>query len=89
MSADSKMLQKCVINFQQKQTTIEVNRNILNLLLSYSINHQRLTDFTAALCFLLSPVPLSLITADGSRREKPRNTRNTINESCATFSDPR
>ena len=55
--------------FHQKNlTTVEVNRNILGKLLSYSMNTENKIDFKEALKYPLSPVPLSLCHADGTKK---------------------
>ena len=48
--------------------TIEVNRNIIGKLLSISAKVSKPIDFEFTLGYPLSPVPLSLSNADGSRR---------------------
>ena len=55
--------------FHQKNlTTVEVNRNILGKLLSYSMKTENKIDFKEALKYPLSPVPLSLCHADGTKK---------------------
>ena len=48
--------------------TIEVNRNILGKLLYISANNDKPIDFETALKYPLSPIPLSICNADGSKR---------------------
>ena len=57
----------------QKKTAIEVNRDILASLLGFFARHDRPVDFAAALKYPLSPVPLSLATGDGARRETSKS----------------
>ena len=47
---------------------IEVNRNILGKLMSYSVNHEKRIDFAEALKYPLSPSPLSISHPDGTKR---------------------
>ena len=51
-----------------KETSIEVNRNIIGKLLALSMKTGKQIDFEAALSFPLTQIPLSLANADGSRR---------------------
>ena len=58
--------------------TIEANRNILGTLLACSFKLQKIIDFEKALCFPLSPVPLSLANPDGSPRKTTKSQSNKI-----------
>ena len=51
------------------QKIIEVNRDILSMLTSYSLRTNAAIDFKKALEYSLSPIPLSICNADGSRRK--------------------
>ena len=55
------------------QATVEVNRNILGSLLSFSIKNERAIDISAALAYPLAPIPLSLAHGSGKRRETPKS----------------
>ena len=56
--------------------TIEANRNILGKLLTCSFKLQKILDFEKALCFPLSPMPLSLANPDGSPRKTTKSQLN-------------
>ena len=58
--------------------TIETNRNILGTLLACSFKPQKIIDFEKALCFPLSPVPLSLANPDGSPCKTTKRQLNKI-----------
>ena len=68
-----KSLDKCVVKLKHVQATVEVNRNILGSLLAFSTANERAIDLTAALTYPLSPIPLSLATGDGYRRETSKS----------------
>ena len=53
--------------------TLQVNRNIIGALLSYSAKSGRAIDFERALKFPLSALPLNIANGDGSRRETSKN----------------
>ena len=53
----------------QKERTIEVNRDILGWLVRLSLSSGKAVDFELALQYPLSPIPLSIATPDGERRE--------------------
>ena len=53
--------------------TLQVNRNIIGALLSYSAKSSRAIDFERALKFPLLAVPLSIANGDGSRRETSKS----------------
>ena len=55
------------------KTTVEINRNILGALLSFSAKANQPIDFDSALSYPLSPIPLSLALPDGARRETPKS----------------
>ena len=69
-----KTLTKYVVKCKHVQATVVVNRNILGSLLTYSMSKERAIDLPAALAYPLSPVPLSLATGDGKRRETSKST---------------
>ena len=52
----------CIIHSRKFGTSVEVNRNILGSLLTFSLTHDKPIDIAAALKNPLSPVPLSLAT---------------------------
>ena len=51
---------KTTVSNNGKQTTVEINRNILRMLLSLAAKTNRNIDFQKALQYPLLPVPLSL-----------------------------
>ena len=53
---------------ESKITTISLNRNMIGKLLSLSTEFGKPINFKEALCYPLSPIPLSLANGDGSRR---------------------
>ena len=59
---------KNTIKTKDKETIIEVNRNILGKLLSITASSEHNIDFQKVLKYPLSPIPLSLAHPDGSRR---------------------
>ena len=59
---------KVTVKVDNKVKTLEVNRNIISTLLAVSAKKQQVKDFESALKFPLSPVPLNIANADGSRR---------------------
>ena len=59
---------KNTIKTKDKETIIEVNRNILGKLLSITASSEHNIDFQKVLEYPLSPIPLSLAHPDGSRR---------------------
>ena len=56
-----------------KLKSIEVNRNVIENLLSLSAKTGELTDFNKALEFLLCPIDLNLSNPDGSRRSTQKS----------------
>lgn len=65
----TKSKQKVKITKDKQTKSIEVNRDILGTLLRYSIKSGKELDFEKALMFPMSPVPLSLANADGTKRK--------------------
>ena len=51
-----------------KSRSVYANRNILDCLVSFSVKHEKAVDIKKALQYPLSPVPLSIATADESNR---------------------
>ena len=66
-------LKSTVVKKANQSMTLQVNRNIIGALLSYSAKSGRAIDFERALKFPLSAVPLSIANGDGSRRETSKN----------------
>ena len=62
-----------VVKKSNQSMTLQVNRNIIGALLSYSAKSGRATDFERALKFPLLAVPLSIANGDGRRRETSKN----------------
>ena len=62
------MVRKRAPFHQKNTTTVEVNRNILEKLLRYSIEPENKIDIKEALKYPLSPVTLSLCHADDTKR---------------------
>ena len=53
---------------ESKIKTVSLNRNMIGKLLSLSTTFGKPIDLKEALCFPLSPIPLSIANSDGSRR---------------------
>ena len=67
---------KMNVQNRQKSKKIDstyINRNILSTLVSYSVKSGKAIDFTEALKFPLSPVPLSLCHGDGTKRKNKKS----------------
>ena len=62
------LAQKVTVTVKNVQKEIEINRNILGTLLAQSIKYSKVIDFKKALQYPLTPLPLSIANADGSRR---------------------
>ena len=78
-----------VIVKDKVKTTVEINRNILRALLSFSAKANRPIDFDSALPYPLSPIPLSLALTDGARRETPKSKlMEIILKGASELSDP-
>ena len=58
-----------VIKKGDKTSTVSVNRDIIGSLLSFSTKHEKLINWESVLTYPLSPVPLSICSADGIRRK--------------------
>ena len=61
-----------------KIKTVEANRNIISTLLAASAEENQAIDFSLALEYPLSPVPLNMANADGSRRSTAKSILNEI-----------
>ena len=59
---------KCVVKKNGVQATVEVNRNILGALNSFSLKTNVAVDYKKALKYPLSPCPLSISHPDGRKR---------------------
>ena len=72
LSATSSLYFQIVVKPQLKAhgkvKVIEANRDVLGKLLATSTKHGKIIDFKKALEYPLTPVPLSLTNADGTRR---------------------
>ncbi|KAG1711251.1 hypothetical protein GQR58_002553 [Nymphon striatum] len=84
-----KSLNKCIVKLKHVQATVEVNRNILGSLLAFSISNERVIDLPAALTYPLSPIPLSLATADGHRRKTSKSKLTSLLIDGVTLKDPK
>ena len=74
MKMFSQLLGKKSIKSKDGKTkVVEVNRNILGALNSYSLKTGRAVDYKKALTFPLSPIPLSISNPDGSRRSTTKS----------------
>ena len=67
------ILKSAVVRKDNQSMTLQVNRNIIGALLSYSTKSGTAIDFERALKFPLSAVPLSTANGDGSRRETSKS----------------
>ena len=61
--------------------SVDVNRNILGALLTFSVKNEKAIDIEKALEFPLSPIPLSIANADGSRRQTAKGKLMQVLES--------
>ena len=66
-------LKSAVVKKANQSMTLQVNRNIIGALLSYSAKSGRAIDFERDLKFPLSAVPLSIANGDGSHGETRKN----------------
>ena len=64
---------KVVVQYHNKQKTIEINRNILAKLLAYTAKTRRQIDFKVALTFPLCSLPLCFAHPDGTRRSTKKS----------------
>ena len=76
-----------------KSRNVYVKRNILGCLVSFLVKHEKAVDIKKALQYPLSPVPLSIATADGSKRGTRKSDLlpiikdKMINENITTIPD--
>jgi len=72
-------------------TTVTVNRDIVATLLTFSAKYDKPIDWNSALSYPLSPIPLSISTADGARREtsKSKLLDLILNEGEVTLTYPK
>ena len=68
MPHSAKSVNESKISKDGKTKVAEVNRNILGILLSYTLKTNKAVDFEKALQYPLSPIPLSISHPDGNRR---------------------
>lgn len=78
-----------VIKCQHFANTIEVNRDIIGTLLSFSIRNERAIDIPSALVYPLAPAPLSLAHGNGKKRETPKSKLMKLLVADTTKKDPR
>ena len=64
---------KILIKKNNRERTVEVNRNVLGLLVRLSLCSGQPVDFENALRYPISPIPLSIATPDGERRETSKS----------------
>ena len=80
-----------VIKRGDKTSTVSVNRDIVGSLLSFSTKHEKLINWEPALTYPLSPVPLSICSADGIRRKviKSKLMESILTEHKVDLEDPK
>ena len=80
-----------VIKRGDKTSTVPVNRDIIGSLLSFSTKHEKLINWESALTYPLSPVPLSICSADGIRRKviKSKLMESILTEHKVDLEDPK
>ena len=59
----------CIIERDKVTTTVEVNKNILGALLSFSAKESKPIDFDVALTYTLSAIPHNIALPDGTQIE--------------------
>ena len=64
---------KITVTRHEKAKSLEVNRDILGSLISYSLKTGKTIGVEKALQFPLSPIPLSICHADGTQRETSKS----------------
>ena len=69
---------KCVVKKNGVQATVEVNRNILGALNSFSLKTNVAVDYRKALKYPLNPCPLSICHADGKKRSTQKSDLKNI-----------
>ena len=78
----------CVIKRDKVTTTVEISRNILGELLSFSAKGSKPIDFNVALTYPLSAIPLSIALPDGTRRETPKSKLMEVKSATTEPSTP-
>lgn len=80
---------KVIIIGNKKIKTLEVNRNILSKIVGYAAKYGKTINFESMLSYPLSPIPLSLAYADGTRRKCDKSSLtkiiNSNNSNCNTI----
>ena len=79
--------QKVSLSKDGKIKTVEVNRNIISTLLAASAKENQAIDFRLVSEYPLSPVPLNIANADGSRRSTAKSKLNEIIMKKSTLID--
>ena len=74
----SKTKQKVVMKNKNNVKIVEVNHNFLATLLCYNMETGKAINFANALKYSLSPVPLSIGNADGTKRKTNKSTLQKI-----------
>ena len=72
---------------ETRPSNCRINRNNLGYLLAFSIASERVIDLAAALTYPLSPIPLSLATDDGYRRETSKSKLTYVVTEGVTLKD--
>ena len=80
---------KSAVKCKHFEATVEVNRNILGSLLSFSIKNERTINISAALTYPLAPIPLSLAHGTGKRRETPKSKLMNLLAKDLSLKDPK
>ena len=78
----------CVIKRDKVTTTVEISRNILGELLSFSAKGSKPIYFNVALTYPLSAIPLSIALPDGTRRETPKSKLMEVKSATTEPSTP-
>ena len=78
----------CVIKRDKVTTTVEISRNILGELLSFSAKGSKPIDFNVALTYPLSAIPLSIALPDGTRRKTPKSKLMEVKSATTEPSTP-
>ena len=66
-------MKTCIVKKDSASSTVRVNRDIVASLLTFSAKYDKPIDWSSALSYSLSPIPLSISTADGARRETSKS----------------
>ena len=83
------IMKPITVKSKHMQASVEINRNILGALLAFSVKNERPISLSAALAYPLSPLPLSLATGDGKRRETSKSKLTSILIENAELKDPK